>query len=441
MTFDDPQTFEQFEAETKAIAQPFRSAFNARWAHQARAAKPARNWQIKDLILAGSFGIVFGPPGCGKSFLVSDMCLSMSAGILNDDDARPTWFGYRGRPFGVVYVVAEGSDDFEIRLHAWMEQNEIGEDVVIPFVYLPTGVDLRSSDADARKLIADIKGISEEMKRRCGVEAEMVVIDTVARALSGGNENASEVMSAFVSNCGLIQEQCGATVLGVHHGSKDGTTGPRGHGGLHGAVDFEFEVIGATNDTPNQWTVRKLKAGPGGASHRFRLKQKRVGVDDDGDPITSCVVVPVRPGEADAKEKPKGWNINASEREFLDVLAHVIDRNGVMPPPDFSLPGKVVLVATVDDVKAEYVSRYSATVDGDEDQVRAKLAARWERATKSLLRSSLIGSRAPYLWFSGKAIRGFRLRGIQTSDVASPTHVQALAAQEDDAASVDLSSI
>mgnify|MGYP002620861114 CR=1 FL=1 len=437
---DEPQTFEQFEAETKAITEPFRSSFNVRWAHEARAAKPVRNWQIKDLILAGSFGIVFGPPGCGKSFLVSDMCLTMSAGILNDDDARPTWFGYKGRPFGVVYVVAEGSDDFEIRLHAWMEQNEIGEDVVIPFVYLPTSVDLRSSDAHAKKLVAEIKAISEEMKRRCGVEVEMVVIDTVARALSGGNENASEVMSAFVNNCGLIQEQCSTTVLGVHHGSKDGTTGPRGHGGLHGAVDFEFEVIGATKDEPNAWTVRKLKAGPGGATHRFRLRQERVGEDDDGDPITSCVVVPARPGDPGTKEKSKGWKINPTEREFLDVLAHVIDRNGVMPPPDGKLPSKVVLVATVDAVKTEFMSRYSATVDGDEDQVKAKLAARWERATKSLLRYGLIGSRKPYLWFSGKAIRDFKIRGVQTGETASPTHVQALPA-DDAAERVDLSAL
>ena len=439
---DEPQPFDEFLAETKAIAQPFRSALGARWAHEARSEKPKRDWLIKDLVLSKTFGIVFGPPGCGKSFLVSDMCLTMAAGVLDDSDARPTWFGYKGRPFGVVYVVAEGSDDFEIRLHAWMEANEIGDDVVVPFVYLPTSVDLRSSDADAKKLIAEIKGVSEQMGQRCGVRAEMVVIDTVARALAGGNENASEVMSAFVKNCGLIQEECGAVVLGVHHGTKDGSTGPRGHSGLHGAVDFEIEVTGATKETPNIWMVRKLKAGPGGASRRFRLKRRVVGRDEDGDEITSCVVVPARAEDGEAKEKPKGWRINPTEREFLDVLASVIDSKGAMPPPDMQIPSKVILVADVEDVKAEFRSRYAATETGDDDEITDKLKGRWARATKSMIRYGIVGSRSPYLWFSGKAVRDFKIRGVRVNDAAS-THVEAGdAGQLDDAAAhVDLSNI
>lgn len=437
----EPQSFEEFERETKAIVEPFRSAFGARWAHEARSSKPRRDWLLKDLILARTFGVVFGPPGCGKSFLVSDMCLSMAAGVIHDDGTRPTWFGYKGRPFGVVYVVAEGGDDFEIRLHAWMERNEIPEDLVLPFVYLPTSIDLRSSDADAKRLIQEIKGVSEEMQARCGVSVELVVIDTVARALTGGNENASEVMSAFVGNCGLVQEECGVAVLGVHHGTKDGTSGPRGHGGLHGAADFEFEVTGATADDPNVWSVRKLKAGRGGGTHRFRLRQVEVGKDDDGDPITSCVVVPKMQGEAGEKEKPKGFRLNPGEREFLVVLADAITQQGVHPPSDVRLPGVVTMVARLDDVRAAYRSRYAATETGSDDQINQKLRARWARATKSLLRFGVIGSEKPWIWFTGKEVRDFRIRGVQTIE-APPTHVEALPPHDDDfSANVDLSNI
>lgn len=405
--------FDEFEAETKAYVEPFRSAFGARWLHEARAAKPQRNWLLKNLLLANTFGVVYGPPGCGKSFLVSDMCLTMAAGALPGAEV-PSWFGYKGRPFGVIYVVAEGSDDFEIRLHAWLADKGIPDDAVLPFVYLPTNVDLRSSDADTKKLIAEIKALSQQMQQRCGVAAGIVVIDTVARALAGGNENASEVMSGFVTNCGLIQRDCGVTVLGVHHGGKEAGRGPRGHEALHGAADFEIEVSGATEDTPNIWSVRKLKAGPGGANHRFRLRQTTVSTDADGDPVTSCIVTNQAATQAAAakKEKPKGFKVNATEREFLTVLADVIDRKGVMAPYGMQLPSRVQIIANTEDVRQAYKERYAATEEGDEKAVDARLRARWSRAAKSLLRFKVIGSQKPWIYFTGKEVQSFKLRGI-----------------------------
>lgn len=444
---EEIQTFDSFEAETKFVVEPFRSAFGARWLHEARSSKPQRNWLLKNLLLASTFGVVYGPPGCGKSFLVSDMCLTMASGVLPGAE-RPDWFGYKGRPFGIVYVVAEGSDDFEIRLHAWMADKGIPEDAVLPFVYLPTNVDLRSSDADAKKLVDEIKGLSAEMRHRCGVPVEMVVIDTVARALAGGNENASEVMSSFVTNCGAIQKACGVTVLGVHHGGKEAGRGPRGHEGLHGAADFEIEVVGATEDTPNVWTVRKLKSGPGGATHRFRLRQTTVGTDDDGDPITSCIVTnnAATQEASKEKEKPNGFKVSQTEREFLSVLADVIDQKGVMPPADLRVPTSVVLVANAEDVRKAFKAKYEATEEGDEKQINARLRARWSRATKSLLRFNVIGSQKPWLYFTGKEIQKFRVRGIQSPE-APPSYVTSMndygdeMLPPDSAAEADLSAL
>lgn len=441
----DVQHFDAFEAETKKLVeqnQPFRTQFGARWAHEARSAKPQRNWLVKNLLLAKTFGIVFGPPGCGKSFLVSDLCLTMTASVLDDGEQKPSWFGYSGRPFGVVYVVAEGADDFEIRLHAWMQEHDVPEGAVLPFVYLPTNVDMRSNDEQAKKLIEEIKGVSAEMMERCGVPVEMVVIDTVARALNGGNENASEVMAAFVTNCGLVQQECGVAVLGVHHGGKEAGRGPRGHEGLHGAADFEFEVIGATEDTPNNWTVRKLKSGPGGASHRFRLRQTVVGNDEDGDPITSCIVNSNLTEAEKAGGKPQGYRPSRLQREFLNVLGTVVDRNGQMPPPDLGLPGQILLVANVEDVKREYVAQYHATETGTEQEVRERLARRWSQATKELITRRLVGSVKPWIFFTGREIQGVRIKGVALPE-NPPTAVDpAPQAQDpplDDPMSIDLS--
>jgi RecA-family ATPase len=292
--------FEQFEAETVALIKPpFRSAFNARWFHEIVGKKPIRNWMVKGLILAGSFGVIFGPPGSGKSFLTTDLMLSCAA--LDQPGQQETWFGHKLKRFGVIYVIAEGADDFEVRLHAWRVENQIEPDQILPFVFLPTGIDMRSSEADTVKLAAAVKAISAQMLERTGVEVGAVVIDTVARALAGGNENASEVMGAFVINCGKLQAETGAAVIGVHHGGKEAGRGPRGHEGLHGAADFEIEVVPSTAEEPNAWTIRKLKAGPAGATHRFRLKPMSVGQDEDGDAVISCVVL-----DAEAQRAAQG---------------------------------------------------------------------------------------------------------------------------------------
>lgn len=133
------QTFEEFERAALPVIKPFKSQFGAVWFHEAGMKPARREWLIKDLILARSFGIIFGPPGCGKSFLIADLMLTCSAAALS---ARAEWFDYSVNAFGVVYLVAEGADDFTIRLHAWRLTHGIEPDAVLPFVFLPTSIDL-----------------------------------------------------------------------------------------------------------------------------------------------------------------------------------------------------------------------------------------------------------------------------------------------------------
>jgi len=412
------QAFEDFEKAASAVAFPFKSQFRAVWFHEAGNRRAKRDWLVKDLILARSFGIVYGPPGCGKSFLMSDLMLTCASAVLESRADARDWFGYRVNPFGVVYVVAEGADDFVIRLHAWRINQGIEPEVAIPFVFLPTSVDMRSSDADTLKLAEEVKAIDAEMRRRWGVGVGVTVIDTVSRALAGGNENASDVMGAFVINCGRLQEETSSAVIGVHHGGKEAGRGPRGHEALHGAADFEIEVAGATDESPNSWTVRKLKAGPAGAAHHFRLRPMTVDYDDDGDPITSCVVVSKSATEAaaGAQRQDKGYRANQGEIEFLRVLADAIDRHGVMPPASITVPPNVTFVVSAEDVRALFRDRYAVTEEGDADKVMARLRARWSRATKSLLTARVICASHGWIWMTGKKVRGASLRGVTVQD-------------------------
>lgn len=394
--------------------EPFTSQFGAVWFHEVGREKPKRNWLVKNLILAKTFGIAFGPPGCGKSFLITDLALHCAAAPHMTQDARPIWFGYRGRPFGVVYVVAEGRDDFEVRLHAWRIERGIAADAVIPFVYLPTSIDMRSNEADTLKLAKEVNGLSEEMHEHCGCRVELVVVDTVARVLAGGNENASDVMGAFVGNCGKLQERTGVTVLGVHHGGKEAGRGPRGHEALHGSADFEFEVL-PPQEGPNKWAIRKLKAGPAGASHSFRLRSVEVGRDNDGDAITSCVVLPIQKDEErdpppDKKLKQNGYRPNNNEQIFLKCLFEAIDDFGVAPPRELRLHHSIRVVVDYDQVKSLVARRMLREEDNtDEGKKRhyERTKQMLKRAREGLTRYNVIGTDTPYIWHTGKPIQGF----------------------------------
>lgn len=369
------QDFEAFERSAVPVMKPFKSAFRATWFHEAGSKPARREWLVKDLILARSFGIVYGPPGCGKSFLMSDLMLSCAAASANAQEAQERgedhgeWFEYRINPFGVVYVCAEGADDFVIRLHAWRLNQGVSPDKVLPFVFLPSSVDLRSDGADTEKLKEEIKAIDFEMRARCGVGVGAVVIDTVSRALAGGNENDSAVMGAFVRNCEDIQKELGVALIGVHHGGKEAGKGPRGHESLLGAADFVFEVAPRSEDKPyNSWTIRKFKAGAAGAEHRFALRPTTVDYDDDGDAITSCVVISQRATDEAMPDQARKnlYRPTQSEVEFLRVLTDTIERKGFMPPS-----GKWEIIEP-------------------DEQVSGRLRQRWARATKSLLRNRVI---------------------------------------------------
>ena len=76
----------------------------------------------------------------------------------------------------------------------------------------------------------------------------------------------------------------------IHHCGIEGTR-PRGHTSLTGAADAQLAVKrdGATRVIV---TVEWMKDGPEGDSIASKLETIEVGTDEDGEIITSCVILP-----------------------------------------------------------------------------------------------------------------------------------------------------
>jgi hypothetical protein len=62
----------------------------------------------------------------------------------------------------------------------------------------------------------------------------------------------------------------------------------RGHSSLIAALDAAIEVTRSGDQ--RSWQVAKSKDGEDGTAHPFKLEVVELGMDNDGDPITSCVI-------------------------------------------------------------------------------------------------------------------------------------------------------
>jgi hypothetical protein len=101
-----------------------------------------------------------------------------------------------------------------------------------------------------------------------------------------------------------------------------------------------------------------------------------VGVDDDGDPITSCVVVPVENLPPDAVRKPtkSGHIFNEAFLEALDAKGQTIRVRG---------DGPSVKAVNVEDIRPEFYARY-VTAEAEPK----KRAAAQQKAFKRALSTS-----------------------------------------------------
>jgi hypothetical protein len=96
-------------------------------------------------------------------------------------------------------------------------------------------------------------------------------------------------MGKIIDAAKRMQMLIGGVVILVHHSGKDASRGLRGHSSLHAALDAAIEVT--KNGQQRSWRVTKSKDGSDDRFGTFNLEVVTLGVDEDGEKITSCVVV------------------------------------------------------------------------------------------------------------------------------------------------------
>jgi len=275
-------------------------------------ALPRLRWFVKGIIPDAGIGAIFGASGTYKSFLTLDLLAHVSNGR--------EWFGHRVKAAPVVYVPFEGQGGIPNRIRAWRTAQTAArypdhlatfapdEDVLSRVAIITEPLNLR--DEAHRDLLVSTLLSS-------GWAGGILCIDTLAQAAEGIEENSS-AMGEMIRIFRELQQRLGGVILLVHHSGKDETKGMRGWSGLHAAMDFvvECQREGDSDARAANFRLAKVKDGTTGTSFGFQMQLVHIGVDEDGDPITSLTLRPAVLGERPEHPFKVGKGSKAGLREI-----------------------------------------------------------------------------------------------------------------------------
>jgi KaiC/GvpD/RAD55 family RecA-like ATPase len=327
---------------------------------------------VKGIIDREALALVYGEPGSGKTFLGLDLALSVAAGR--------GWFGRSTKRGRVIYVAAEAGKSIRNRVAAWAGQRW-DERTEVDFHAVVSPVDLcHLKDGENLKRL-------RQLVETIG-KADIVIIDTVSRALAGGDENSPADMGAFVNALDRLRARLGCAIVAIHHVGKDASRGARGHSLLRCAVDTEIAVE-RRGEGVSVATVTKQRDGVAGIEIAFRLRSVTLGQDQDGDPVTSCVVE-----AAEYVPPPRATRLSANLTAALDVLKAVVaDKGEAVPYRDLEVLG----------VKVEAWREAMAANGQFGNEKTGQFRAAWKRARDGLAAGGHVEFGEGYVWPCGAA--------------------------------------
>lgn len=264
---------------------------------------PAENWLIKSYLTTDSLCLLFGDPGCGKSFLAIDMACHVATGL--------PWRGQSTRQGKVLYIAGEGRNGLAKRFKAWFEHTgETPQNIVI--CNTPIQLTVSSNTAD---LANRIKAMQDPPK--------LIVIDTINRNYGPGDENDTADMTHAVTSLDILRSTTGATILGVHHSGHAEKGRSRGSSVLQASLDCEFAIEKFDRTVQMRCTKAKDFDHPPPLSWNFERQNLPWG-DEAGAPMNSAVLVL---NELPGQTAPVTTRMGQNQRKALEIIQKLQARN------------------------------------------------------------------------------------------------------------------
>jgi hypothetical protein len=296
----NPDTIAALASEEKSKGFPKRKRL-ATWPELRE--KPEPPWVVRNLIPGNALVGMFGPGGSYKSFIAVDIALAIATYRLD-------WGGEDILTHGPIVVISgEGSQGPRVR--AWEKANDnikVGDTfAVLDGINLSDASDIVSAAAEIDQAVVE---------KWNGQKPVLLVVDTLARASGGADENSSKDMGAVVVACDELRRHFGCTVLLVHHTPKSGNDW-RGSTAVYFALDAGLAVKRHSAGKVSL-EVARMKDGAIGQKWDIKLDQVATGRDREGVAENSLVLSSVRP----SLETPK--DLKEQVQQFRDkaLTAH-----------------------------------------------------------------------------------------------------------------------
>ena len=267
---------------------------------------------IKDVLPQTGVAAIIGQSGTGKTF----QALHLTTCLIPDCGRDFFIDRYRiKRKGGVLYFVLEGRRAFPMRAAAAFnaalgKQMELGDRFRQPFGWNFYQPNLYANGPDA--LIKLVERDAARMKQEYSVDLVAVFIDTLGLSALFDNENDAAQVQFVLSGFNRLSEVTGALVIPVDHMGKDPDLGARGSSAKRDLPETVLACLGDRTEngmlTNLRMAFHKIRDGEAGRIIPYRLNQVHMGIDPDGDPVTTCVVEwePNRPPPPKAQRaKPK----------------------------------------------------------------------------------------------------------------------------------------
>ena len=229
------------------------------------------NWLLRGMLEQDTLALIFGDPGCGKSFLAIDWACRVATGT--------PWRDHEVKDGTVIYIAGEGQQGFGRRIAAWQKHN--GVSLTEKPLYVGPAVAI----SDPRSLLDLLTAIEEVGK------PSLIVIDTLARCFGGGDENSTQDMTQFISACDALRLRYGCTVLVIHHTGHGDKNRARGAIALKAALDAEYRLV-KVGDDQAMLTTTKMKDAEDPEPVQLDFVEVELSdvVDDFGHPATSVAM-------------------------------------------------------------------------------------------------------------------------------------------------------
>jgi hypothetical protein len=319
---------------------------------------------VKDILPLTGLVLIYGKPKSGKSFKAFDLAMHVARGV--------EYRGKRIRAGDVVYLAAEGSHGFKKRIEAYRQKHDCDD---ARFHLCTVRPDLA---ADAATLIADTYA------QLNGVVPALIVVDTVNRTLAG-SESKDQDMAAYLRACAMLEDEFQCCICLVHHcGVEVGR--PRGHTSLTAAADVQIVV---TRDAMGHVVaeIELSKDGPSGEVFVSKLEPVDIGVNDDGEMETTCLVIPVEGMPAPKPEKRKlSDQATLVQRALAEAIVDRGEAHSVIPA---GLKG-----VSVENWREEC---YARGIGGPEKE---GMRQAFHRQKGALARLGIIGERDGIVWLA-----------------------------------------